>query len=184
MTKDGGLGAVILKNQIAIEDTMARASIEACRHANGRDWWVMIPKSRSNCYFLLLVTPDGVGAPNLICTGVEWTGDSGEAYFTPDGTKFVRIDKGMGLHLYDFDNTNGILVYNSSIVPIQDVWAVAVGASISPNSKYLYVSLLDKLFQYDLKAPDIPASRVLLAVPDTVPEGRIVQQGKLAVMRP
>ncbi len=184
LNKNAGLGKVIQKNQIAMQDTMARASIEACRHANGRDWWVMTPKSRSNCYFILLVTSEGVQAPIQICTGNEWIGDSGQACFTPDGTKFIRVEKGVGLHLYNFDNATGTLSYNSLIVPKEDFSTASVGASVSPNSRYLYVSLLDKLFQYDLQASDIPSSRVLLAVPDNVPDPFVPSVFSLSALAP
>lgn len=171
MTKDGGLGAVTLKNQVVVEDTMSSCSIEACRHANGRDWWVLAPKSRSNCYFSTLVTPQGVGTPNLVCTGTPWHkyDENGQACFTPDGSKFIRFSHDAGLHIYDFDNATGLLS-NDRLVSINDLGVFADGASVSPNSRYLYVSAISMLFQYDLLAPDIEASRVLLAVPDNVPD--------------
>ena len=171
MTKDSGLGAVILKNQVAVLDTMAINSIEACRHANGRDWWVLAAKSRSNCYFLTLVTPEGVGSPNVVCTGSPWHkyDENGQACFTPDGSKLIRFSHDAGLHIYDFDNTTRLLS-NDRLILLTDLGAYPDGASVSPNSRYLYVSALTQLFQYDLESPDIAASRVLLAVPDNVPD--------------
>lgn len=171
MGKAGGLGAVTLKNQVAIDDTMSTNSIEACRHANGRDWWVLIPKSRSNCYFLVPVTPEGVGIPKLVCTGIPFNKfeDSGQSCFSPDGKKFVRFNKDVGVHIYDFDNAEGILS-NETRFDINDLGSYAVGAAISPNSRYLYVSGFNKLLQYDLEAQDIASSRLLLAVPDNLPD--------------
>lgn len=171
MKKAGGLGAVTLKNQVAIEDTLSSNSIEACRHANGRDWWVMIPKSRSNCYFLVPVTPNGVGIPKLVCTGIPYNKfeDSGQSCFSPDGKKFVRFNRDNGVHIYDFDNEEGILS-NETWFNISDLGSYAVGAAISPNSRFLYISGFNKLLQYDLEAADIASSRLLLAVPDNVPD--------------
>ncbi|MDQ3049346.1 MAG: hypothetical protein M3Q95_00525, partial [Bacteroidota bacterium] len=40
MNGNGGLGSVILKNQILIQDTLNPGKITAVKHANGRDWWV------------------------------------------------------------------------------------------------------------------------------------------------
>lgn len=172
MTKDGGLGAVTLKNQVAIVDTMAPCSIEACRHANGRDWWVLAPKTLTNCYFLTLVTPQGVGTPQLVCTGTPWSkkDETGQSFFTPNGEKFVRFDRYNGIHIYKFDNETGILS-NETLIGVNDfVQSSAMGVAVSPNSRYLYVGALTQLFQYDLEAPDIASSRVLLAVPDNVPD--------------
>ena len=171
MTKDSGLGAVTTKNQSVILDTMAVNSIEACRHANGHDWWILIPKARSNCYFITLVTHDGIGMPQKVCTGVPYNGKdaAGQACFSPDGSKFVRFNKDNGLHIYDFDNKTGMLT-NENWFMVNDLGSYTVGASISPNSRYLYISGLNVLFQYDLEAADIEASRILLAVPDNVPD--------------
>jgi len=185
MTEDGGLGAVVLKNQIAVVDTMSSNSIEACRHANGRDWWVLAPKSRTNCYFVTLVTPAGIGSPNLVCEGTPWHkyDASGQACFTPDGSKFVRFSQNAGLHIYDFDNTTGILS-NERLIIIEDLSSYPVGASVSPNSRYLYISGLKFLLQYDLEAPDIAASRVLLAVPDNVPDPFVPSVFSLSALGP
>lgn len=170
ISKNGGLGKVIFKNQIALEDTMARSSVEACRHANGRDWWVLIPKSRSNCYFLTLITPEGISPSKLICSGNDWEGDSGQACFTPDGSKFIRIERGAGLHIYNFDNASGDLTYLSQIIQESEFSTASVGVTVSPNSRYLYVSLLDKLLQYDLYAPDVSLSKILLLTTDSIPD--------------
>lgn len=185
MNKNGGLGAVSRKNQVAIQDTMAIASVEACRHANGRDWWILIPKSISNCYFLTLVTPDGVETPKLVCTGIPWErhDDLGQAFFTPDGKKFIRYNQFNGVHIYDFDDELGELS-NEKWFAIQDITSNTGGASCSPNSRYLYITGLSKLFQYDLQAPDIEASRVLLAVPDNVPDPFVPSGFALAALGP
>jgi hypothetical protein len=185
MQKDAGLGAVTLKNQVAIDDTLATNSVEACRHSNGRDWWVMIPKSRTNCYFLVLVTPEGVGTPKLTCTGIPYNKfeDSGQSCFSPDGKKFVRFNRDNGVHIYDFDNTAGELS-NETWFKINDLGSYVVGAAISPNSRYLYISGFDKLLQYDLNAADIEASRLLLAVPDNVPDPFVPSVFALSALAP
>jgi hypothetical protein len=171
MTKDGGLGAVIVKNQVLVEDSLSVNSIEACRHENGRDWWIITPKARSNCYFITLVTPEGVGLPQKICTGIPFDENTitGQSCFTPDGRKFIRFNKINGLHLYDFDTATGLLS-NEQWHLLDDLPSHTVGVSVSPNSRYLYISSVSVLYQYDLLAPDLMASRVLLAVPDNVPD--------------
>ncbi len=171
MTKDAGLGAVTIKNHVAILDTMTTNSIEACRHVNGRDWWVLIPVSRSNCYYLILVTPTGVQSPKLVCNGISWdkNDEVGQAFFTPDATKYIRFNDWNGIHIYDFDSKTGFLS-NEKVVNIDDLSFNSVGATVSPNSRYLYVNMITHLFQYDLQASDIADSRVLLTVNDDVPD--------------
>ena len=58
MTKDGGLGAVdsTQKYIVAIQDTM-NGGIAACRHANGRDWWVVAQKHDTDTIYKILFSP-------------------------------------------------------------------------------------------------------------------------------
>jgi hypothetical protein len=108
---NNGLGKVIAKNRIAIQDTFARGNIQATRHANGKDWWVVVPKVQSNCYHVLPITRNGIGNPKLECVGRPWNDTDGgaQALFSPDGRKYVRMNGVNGLHIYDFDNAIGKL---------------------------------------------------------------------------
>ncbi|MCC6459499.1 MAG: T9SS type A sorting domain-containing protein [Saprospiraceae bacterium] len=184
MTRDSGLGAVVSKHHLLIADTMARNSIEACRHANGRDWWVLVPVSRSNCYYISLVTPMGVQPAKLLCTGVAWNEwETGQSFFTPDRKKFIRYNHQNGIHLYDFDNATGLLL-EEQVIKMNDYSANSVGASVSPNSRFLYISMVDWLFQFDLQAPDIAASRVLLMAIDNVPDPFVPTTFTLSALAP
>ncbi|MDZ7910566.1 MAG: hypothetical protein U5O16_01775 [Rhodococcus sp. (in: high G+C Gram-positive bacteria)] len=60
MTYNNGLGKVIEKNKIIVNDTLDLGKITATRHANGRDWWVIIPEYQTNKYYTLLITPQGL----------------------------------------------------------------------------------------------------------------------------
>lgn len=50
MTLNGGKGAVTVKNQVLLSDTMNVGKVVACKHANGRDWWVICHKINSNIF--------------------------------------------------------------------------------------------------------------------------------------
>jgi hypothetical protein len=56
---DSGKGQVLVKNQIVFSDTL-NWGIGACKHANGRDWWVVMQKQASDIIYIVLVTPDGI----------------------------------------------------------------------------------------------------------------------------
>ena len=60
MTKNGGLGAVVDKKNSIINDTLDYGKVTSCRHANGRDWWVLVFEFNSNKYYRILLTPSGV----------------------------------------------------------------------------------------------------------------------------
>ena len=53
MTKENGDGEVVEKFKIAIQDTLSRGYLTAVKHSNKRDWWVVIPKFKSNCFFIV-----------------------------------------------------------------------------------------------------------------------------------
>ncbi len=164
MSRESGYGAVILKHQIAVQDTLARGNISAARHANGRDWWVIVPKQRSNCYFAVLVTPEGVQPPQLKCSGPAWGNkESAQAAFSPDQKKYARFDAWNGLNIYDFDNATGDLFHRTRIMFPDDVINYTSGLSLSANSRFAYVNARSRIYQFDLQAPDIEASKVKVA---------------------
>ena len=164
MSQDDGLGAVVLKNQIAIQDTLARANLQAARHSNGVDWWVIMPEIHSNCYYKILVTKDGLSEPIKQCIGRVWSDKDvvGQAAFSPNRKKYTRFHSDNGLNIFDFDAATGELS-NPLLIEITDHDFTFGGAAISPNSRYLYLSAYTKVFQYDLEATDIAASRVTIA---------------------
>ena len=164
MTLQNGLGEVIAKNQVAVQDTLARGTLSAVRHDNGEDWWIVIPQSHSNCYYMILVNSNGVQPALIECEGMVWNdSDSGQAVFSPDGTKYIRFNYQNGLNIFDFDASIGEL-NNSLVIHFpEDNFPTNSGAAISPNSRYLYVSARTKLYQFDLNADDIESSRILIA---------------------
>ena len=64
MSLDGGLGAVINKNIILLHDTIVPGRITATKHANGRDWWIVVHCSEisatPNRFYIYLLTPSGL----------------------------------------------------------------------------------------------------------------------------
>jgi len=171
MELDNGLGAVISKQNILLEDTLALASgqLTAAKHANGSDWWIVSPKAVSNCYYTILLTSNGFETSTLQCTGQPWnySHNVGQAVFSYDGTKYARFNPRNGLHIFDFDRCDGQLS-NPVMIPFpEDSFSVA-GLSISPNSRFLYAAARTKLYQYDLWSSDIPNSQILIDTLDIV----------------
>ncbi|MFN0173159.1 MAG: T9SS type A sorting domain-containing protein [Saprospiraceae bacterium] len=168
MVQDSGYGAVVQKNQVALADTLARSSLQAVRHANGKDWWVVVPKSHSNCYYVVPVTAEGVQTPQLKCLGHVWNDfDSGtQVTFSPDGKKYVRFNGWNGLNIFDFDAATGDLSNPLNIAFSNDTIRYVIGAAISPNSRYLYICTGLKVYQFDLKADDIESSKIKIATWD------------------
>ncbi len=169
MSLDNGLGAVIQKNQIIIDDILTLGRVTATKHANGRDWWILLRKYAANKYYRILVTPDGVVNHGIQEIGVPFSDGVGQAVFSPNGRKYVVyngnfIDEGGLLNIYDFDRCSGDLSN-----PIQTSMvdsAYSLGAAVSPNSRYLYLSSYNYIYQYDLEADDVLASKDTVAIYD------------------
>lgn len=186
MSQNNGLGEVMSKNNILVEDpiALAQGQLTAVKHANGIDWWIICPQAVSNCYYKSLLTSEGIVETKLMCEGVQWTRDHGigQAVFSPDGTKYTRFNPWNGLHIFDFDRCLGTLSNSVSVSFLLDTFGAA-GVSISPNSRFLYATTRNKLYQFDLEASDISNSRILvdtLNVVNTPPFSAVFYLAQLA----
>jgi hypothetical protein len=162
-------GAVLQKNILLFQDTLVD-QLTAVKHANGRDWWIIVPKVASNRHFVFLFSSAGVEGPWMQDVGQPWTFEtwSGQACFSPDGQKYIRMNPFNGLHIYDFDRCTGTLSNPLAIdFPDNEVgFASSGGVSVSPNNRFLYVSFFTFVYQFDLYAANIAASRQTVAVYD------------------
>lgn len=169
MSANGGAGKVIEKNIPIIQDTLDYGKITSTKHANGEDWWLIIPKFDSNQYYRLLFTENGIHSIEIQAVGEMVYAGAGQAVFSPNGNKYVRyilknIGVGNFLNIYDFDRCTGLLS-NSEQYNIVDQ-AYSGGVAISPNSRFLYVPSFEYTYQYDLEADNIEASKDTVAVYD------------------
>lgn len=160
MSLDGGLGGVTSKNVIVINDTLDIGLITGCRHGNGRDWWVLVHKYNSDIFYRMLITPHGISQIDTQSVGGPITLYGGQSAFSQDGSLFATFDNVSKLRIYQFDRCTGLL--SNLIYHEPAITTIAGGLSFSPNSRYLYASSLIEMFQYDLQAPNIPASEVLV----------------------
>ena len=164
MNANNGLGKVVSKNSIVIEDTLAGVKLSAVRHANGRDWWLIIPEYKSNCYYSVLVTPYGNVVGNKQCLGYIWNkyDESGGALFTNNGNKFIRSNDMNGLNVFDFDRCDGSLTNTKYISVAPDTNTIS-GLILSASGRFAYYNTRQKIYQFDLESQNILASKTLVA---------------------
>jgi PKD domain len=169
MSFNNGHGKVIARDKLIIPDTLDLGRITATKHANGRDWWILVREFSTNRFYTLLLDP--IGLQNL---GTQSIGDTleinggGQACFSPDGSKYMfsnhinwdSAGPGVLIHFYDFDRCTGLLsnARLDNIVPGN--WT---GSAISRNSKYAYLNVGRKAYQYDLTQPDVQNTRKEIA---------------------
>jgi len=167
MSENGGIGKVLSKNNIIITDNLQLGKLTASKHANGRDWWIILRKYASNIFYRFLLTPSGLEIldQQQIGNTIPHNG-VGQAVFSPDGAKYavyetISVQEGHYINIYDFDRCIGELSNPVQINMIDTAWAG--GVAISPNNRFLYVSSFKYLYQYDLWAADIEDSRIRIA---------------------
>ena len=164
MTLNNGLGAVTQKNMALINDSLVPGRIVACKHANGRDWWVFVHQFHSSNMYKFLITPSGIQGP-WVDDLITWRDiGGGQALFSPQGDKFAYYEPYEDLDIWDFDRCSGTFS-NLVHIDINDS-AVAAGAAFSPSGRYLYLSSLKYIYQLDMQATNIDSSRITVGVYD------------------
>ena len=155
ITLNGGLGGVILKSDTILNDTL-NSGIAACKHANGRDWWIVIQKDSSDVIYKILLSPSGISnisTQNLNISPLPWS-NATQPTFSPDGAKFSfsYYDAAIThyIFLFDFDRCTGLFSNNQTIY-ISDGY-IGFGLAFSSNSDFIYATSVHKVFQIDISS--------------------------------
>lgn len=169
MNANAGHGRVGSKNVPVITDNLG-SEVMAVRHGNGRDWWILIQKRNTNCFYRVLVTEAGIEVqPDLTCIGFPiMYRTATSANFSLDGSKFAYVDGVWGATIYDFDRCSGQLSA-PSLAPLSimaDTPVYMNGVAFSPNNKYVYVGVVLHVYQIELGQQNIIASLDTVAVYD------------------
>ncbi|MBP8754443.1 MAG: hypothetical protein KBH39_09470, partial [Chitinophagales bacterium] len=143
MTLNGGYGDIIIKNETLINNDFTE-QMHAVKHANGRDWWVLIHQQRNDpdssaLFYKILLMPDTI----IISTqeaGIKREGNhQGQMVFSPDGKRLAYADKN-GLEIFDFDRCSGELT-QTYFIPITDIAEDNLyGCAFSTDGNKLYLS--------------------------------------------
>nr|MBK9651077.1 T9SS type A sorting domain-containing protein [Bacteroidota bacterium] len=172
LTLNNGKGAVIPneKNKVIITDSLS-GGIAACKHANGRDWWVIVLKDSTDIIYNILLTPNGIDTIFSQHLGVPpgyvniW-----QPQFSPDGKKFAYAFTYpipnpwpwyADVRLLDFDRCTGMFS-NPYVIDNTDTYPGG-GIQFSSNSKYLYCATQQHLHQIDVATQ----TKTLVATNDT-----------------
>jgi len=166
MKQNNNLGKVVIKGNKVLIDTITWGRITAVKHANGRDWWLCIPTDSASQYYIGLLDDKGFKITGFQKFESSNRSGLGQAVFSPDGTRYI-VSQDVNstippwVCVYDFDRCTGQLSN-------QRTWDMkhqssGIGAGVSLDSKYLYVTESRYTYQYDLTAPDIAATETLVA---------------------
>jgi hypothetical protein len=163
---DSGRGVALSKNNLILNDLNGHA-ILAVRHGNGHDWWIVVKDFYLPKWFSFLITNQGVQGPFQQTIGVAscagyWSLKYSKLTNQVIGYKaFWEWDSLRYIDIYDFDRCTGQFNNMQTITINHKNGQIYSGAcEISPSGRFLYAAVWDILYQYDLTAPNIAASRI------------------------
>jgi hypothetical protein len=168
---------IIHRDVSIINDTLTMGRVVADRHANGRDWWIVVPEANKNSYYSILFSPNGIEEINNFAIGDSINMGVSQSRFSPNGQNYARIDiieigedSPHKISLYDFDRCTGEFT-SFSTFSFPEVGSISGGMVFSENSRFLYAMAWLGVYQFDLWAEDVSASKIKVLEFDTLPPG-------------
>ncbi|MDQ3141148.1 MAG: hypothetical protein M3Q56_02755, partial [Bacteroidota bacterium] len=132
----------VIKKGVVVHDTLNEGCLSACKHANGRDWWIILNKANTNIFYKFLITDSGIVFIDKQAIGPQFIEGVGQALFSPNGEYFAIYEsisnrEGAYFYLYNFNRCTGSIseLQNSHIGKMG-----LGGISFSPDSKLFYHS--------------------------------------------
>ena len=169
MRMDSGYGDFsTIKNEILVDDTIVTGRIAACRHGNGRDWWILSHEAWSNQFYKFLLSPDTIlmyGSQNIGPVIIPEDDVLGSAVFTNSCDRLAYLTDSI-MTIYDFNRCTGELD-NPIMAYFPDTLSLSMlNCAFSESGRYLYACNNFHIFQFDMLAADIPASKTIVATYD------------------
>jgi hypothetical protein len=143
---------VIEKNISIINDSLELTGMAGCKHANGRDWWVIVKERRNTYYYALLFTPDSIYINHLNMPGSKPFYDAAAMKFSYDGKYYAVYSSNDGLRIYKFDRCSGQFEFLSYINDPQNGSQLGASCCFSPNGKYIYFNTYDKIHRVPIQS--------------------------------
>ncbi len=172
---DANGNLVALFSDSLLTNEFAYEKFEVVKHANGTDWWLVMPAlntisgfctNRKHVFLLqsasvqLIVSQD-IG--KVTCSPQK----DGDMTFSPDGSKLIEsYYRDSLVQLYNFDRCTGLLSNPRTV----DNAGSPYFLTFSPNGKLAYVSKgkggistdNNLIYQYSLDSVDIPSTRTTI----------------------
>jgi PKD repeat protein len=160
---------LINKDKLVLQEPIDD-NVLACRHANGRDWWIVVRSDVKAEMLVFLLDHRGINYHHSNKTGGAMFDRSriSASNFSADGNYFgyyLSSNFTAKIALSKFDRCTGQFsdfVHDS--LPRNGF--IACGIAFSPDSHYLYAGNSYEYFQYDLNSPDVVGSRQIVATYD------------------
>ncbi len=168
----GNKAKIVAHDKVIKKGFFKTGKITATRHANGRDWWVIINSHDGTEQYIYLFNKEGIREHKAQKIGLLHKGyDFGQSYFSPLGDQYATIDvlywnNSTLISLYDFDRCTGELS-NLRTDTIENYEGyLGAGLSFSPSGRYLYACNTYNLYQYDTHSDYVIGSKTKVAIYD------------------
>ena len=166
MSLNGGFGAVTTEKNVLLI-TPASEKLSAIKIDNTNEYWVLVHGVENNNFYAYKVTPSGINTTPVV-SSVGFTlsnineDNIGYMKFSTDGTKIACAYALFCFEVLDFNANTGVVSnpLNFNVYTLFN--RLSYGVEFSPSGNFLYVSALNKIYQYDLTASDVLASGYLL----------------------
>lgn len=139
-------------------------TISSVRHANGRDWWLIYFLGYSPDYYVHLLDSTGIRLDHIGNLDIPIKEGLGQSVFSSQGNYFARMDaisqdSGEYISLFEFDRCEGDLFLLNTF---HESGGANTGVAFSPSEQFFYANNNVELWQWDLQADNIPASKILV----------------------
>lgn len=168
MAKQEGKGEVIVNQKPFLPDSFyaTYGRLTAFKQPDGINWWILIMESMKKRVLRYELTKDGLRYVSTQTLDLDLEDGVGAAVIAPDAKSFAYfVDYGSAygqyLSVFDLDPCSALLS-NLRKIEYKDTISGG-GVAISPNSRYLYVALGDRIHQHDLKTNNLFASEKKVA---------------------
>ena len=188
MKLNNGLGAVTTKNKFLYGPCSEK--LTALQHSNGKDIWIVTHEYGSNSFLSFLLSNSGINnTPIISSVGPSIDQFNYETDFSTIGylkasadyTKLAAINFLNDNQLYDFDNSTGVLSNPITLLSHATITTFVpaalrfstYGGEFSKTGNFFYLTLNDvngeHIYQYDLTASNIPATKIEIATGPSQP---------------
>jgi len=158
---NAGSGGIVSINQSILFDTLCNSGggLAVTKHANGRDWWIIVKKHYRNEYFKFLLSPSGIQLMGSQSIGLDYQVRLGEIYlFSPNGEILAGVIGAHNIALFNFDRCTGLLSNYQVLNNPNNANGGLEDLDFSSNSRYLYTPERLRIFQYDLLNINTPGA--------------------------
>jgi len=179
--------SLINKNNVVLTDTTNSGDMQACRHANGRDWWLIKPGLRENQFYSGLLDPSGISMEFFEIDEITNRFQAGTfSQFSYDGSKYFHFTGPVTrtMFVYDFDRCNGSLSNPITILMTDSLMGGDLNAfALSPDGTKIYIRKLNYaplfpqiqgLLQYDLLTESYTYLARYAGAPNSSPNGKSI----------